>query len=99
MGYLTNDTQPERTALAWSRSSLALFAATIWVCRLAFIGESLLAIIILLICGALMLGHLYLANKRKLALSAGIDASIGSAIDNALLVAQVIILGLAALVL
>lgn len=97
MAYQTVDTQPERTALAWSRTSLALFVGTIWVCRLAFTGESPLALIVLVISAVIMTANFLLLKSRKRRLRMGVDASTASGIENLLILLQVAALAAAAL--
>lgn len=97
MAYQTVDTQPERTALAWSRSSLALLGGTFWVCRFAFVGQSPFALAVLITCTAIMATNFFLLKSRKRRLRMGVDASTATGIENALVVAQIVILGVAAL--
>lgn len=97
MVYQTADTQPERTALAWSRTSLALFAGTVWVCRLAFTGESPLALLVLVISAVIMAVNFFLLKSRKRRLRRGVDASTATGIENLLVVLQIAALSIAAL--
>lgn len=97
MGYQTADTQPERTALAWSRTSLALFVGTIWVCREALVGESSLSLLVLLLSALLMGINYYLLKSRKRRLRQGVDASTATGVENLLIVLQVTLLAGAAL--
>lgn len=97
MNYQSEDTQPERTALAWSRSSLALFVGTIWVCRDAFVGRSSVALSVLVLSLVLMTTNYLLVRRRKLRLANGIAAATATGVANALLVLQIIILAVAAL--
>ena len=97
MTYQTADTQPERTALAWTRTSLALFAASIWVCRAAFLGESVFAATVLAVSVGLVTVNYFLIRTRKRKLRRGVDDSTATGIANLLVVAQVALLAMAAL--
>lgn len=97
MAYQAQDTQPERTALAWSRTSLALFVGTIWVCRLALVGQSSTGLVVLIISSAMMGANCFLLQSRKRRLRLGVDASAASGIENLLVVLQILLLAIAAL--
>lgn len=97
MAYQTADTQPERTALSWSRTTLALFVGTIWVCRDALVGQSPLALAMLLISTALMASNYFLLRARKRRLRLALEASTSSGLENLLVVLQVTALAAAAL--
>ena len=97
MGYQTVDTQPERTALAWSRTSLALFVGSIWVCREALVGQSTVALVVLIISALLLTTNYLLLRGRKRKLRRGVDASTASGLENLLVVLQIAVLAVAAL--
>lgn len=97
MGYQTADTQPERTALAWSRTSLALFVGTIWVCREALVGRSALSLLVLILSAVLMGVNYFMLKSRKRRLRQGVDASTATGVENLVVVVQVTVLAAAAL--
>jgi uncharacterized membrane protein YidH (DUF202 family) len=97
MAYQTADTQPERTALAWARTSLALFAGTIWVCRAAFLDESPLAALVLAISFVVVVANFFALRARKKTLRKGLELAPATGIANLLVVAQLVLVATSAL--
>lgn len=97
MPYQTEDTQPERTSLAWSRSSLALFVGTIWVCRDAFVGRSAVALTVLILSLGLLSANYLLLRGRQRRLRNGVESATGTGLSYLLLVLQILALSGAAL--
>ena len=87
--------QPERTALAWQRSALALAVATIVVGRLTFSTVGLVALLVV----ALGLGHtavIFATAHRRYRMRTGAQEAKGwpTAVHGALLSLQVAALSL-----
>jgi uncharacterized membrane protein YidH (DUF202 family) len=86
--------QPERTALAWQRSALALAVATIVVGRLTFSTVGLVALLVV----ALGLGHtavIFATAHRRYRMRTGAQQGTGwpTAVHAVLLSVQVAALG------
>ncbi|MEU0004797.1 DUF202 domain-containing protein [Streptomyces sp. NPDC006314] len=63
--------QPERTRLAWRRTTLSAAVAAVLAVKTALHGGSAIAIIVCAVCCALWLGFLRVAHHRIRALSSG----------------------------
>jgi UPF0716 family protein affecting phage T7 exclusion len=99
MAYQEIDTQPQRTELAWARTSLALFVLSIWVCRSAFLGQSTFAMAILLVSLGALLGNFLILRTRGKKLALGVEQATASGLPNLLVVIQVLLISVAALLL
>ena len=87
--------QPERTALAWQRSALALAAATIVIGRLTFSAVGLIALIVVAL-GVVHAGVVFATAQRHYRLRTG-EAQVSPwpiGVHAALLSAQVAALGM-----
>ena len=92
MSYQTNDTQPERTSMAWSRTRWATLLVTLIECRLMFGQESLLAGIGVVLAALAFLAGLLLANRRKRHFRAGLRDAYFTGSELGLLLLQVLVL-------
>jgi uncharacterized membrane protein YidH (DUF202 family) len=86
--------QPERTALAWQRSALALAAATIVVGRLTFSAVGLVALLVVAL-GVVHAALIFATSRRHYRLRTGEThlSTWPTGVHGALLSAQVAALG------
>lgn len=99
MTYQTEDTQPQRTSLAWTRTSVALVVATLWVCRAAFVSGSAGALLVILLSISLLLVHLIIVLRRKYRLQNQVNQATSGAWPKLILMMQVVLVACGSLML
>lgn len=98
MTYQTNDTQPERSSLAWSRTRWAVLALTLLECRLLFDSDAVVALVAAYLAVLSLGAGVLITALRKRQLRAGLAPAYFPAAQLALLLVQVLVLAALGLV-